>query len=151
MRRRIAIIVVAVVALLAIGAGVLFAISRTPANLGGTQWTLTRLVTSEQEQPLPATRHPTIRFLVDQRQVAGFSGCNSYSADYILLGNTLHFNSLRTTLMACVGPGLAPDERVMALEAAYQQALMQVSQYALLGDTLTLSGGGSIELTYQRG
>lgn len=148
MRRRFIVIILAVVALLIISAGITFAaLSSTPSSLAQHSWTLTRLVVDGQEQPLSATRPATLRFLSQERQIAGSGGCNSFGGSYSLLGNQLRVSELRTTLIACIGDDGAS---VMEQESHYLQALPLVSSYRLEGSTLTLTGdGGKVSLTFR--
>ncbi len=145
MRRRIILIIVAVVAALAITGGIAFAmLTSTPTSLTGHTWTLTRLVVNGQEQPLSPAHPATLRFLPNDRQIAGSGGCNSYGGSYTLIGNQLRVGELRVTLMAC------EDESIMVQESHYLEALPRVNSYQLTGSTLTLTGdGGRVALTFQ--
>lgn len=148
MRRRFIVIILAVLALLIISAGITFAaLSSTPSSLTQHSWTLTRLVVDGQEQPLSATRPATLRFLSQERQIAGSGGCNSFGGSYTLLGNQLRVSELRTTLIACIGDDGAS---VTEQESHYLQALPLVTSYRLDGSTLTLTGdGGKVSLTFR--
>ncbi len=145
MRRRIILIIVAVVAALAITGGIAFAmLTSTPTSLTGHTWTLTRLIVNGQEQPLSPAHSATLRFLPNDRQIAGSGGCNSYGGSYTLIGNQLRVGELRVTLMAC------EDESIMVQESHYLEALPRVNSYQLTGSTLTLTGdGGRVALTFQ--
>ncbi len=148
MRRRFIVIIVAVVAALVIVGGVAFAaLSSTPSSLTQPTWTLTRLVVDGQEQSLSTTRPATLRFLSQERQIAGSGGCNSFGGSYTILGNQLRVGELRTTLMACGGDD---GVSVMEQESHYLQALSLVTSYRLDGSTLTMSGdGGKVSLTFR--
>lgn len=141
MRRRLILVILAVVAVLAVSAGIAYtALTSTPSSLSQPTWALTRLVVGGQEQPLSTTQPAMLRFLSNDRQVAGFGGCNSYGGSYTLIGNQVRFGELRTTLIAC------QDARVMEQESHYLQALQSVTSYSLDGSTLTLTGNGGKDI-----
>ncbi len=148
MRRRLMLIILAVVAVLAVSAGIAYAaLTSTPSGLSQPTWTLTRLVVDGQEQMLSTTRPATLRFLSQDRQIAGSGGCNSFGASYTLVGSQLRIGEMRTTLMACTGDDGAS---VMEQESHYLGALQLVTSYRLDGSTLTLTGdGGKVSLTFR--
>lgn len=122
------------------------AASTTPVGLTSHSWTLTRLVVDGKEQPLAQGRSLTLRFQERDHTISGFSGCNSYGGSYTISGDSLHFDHMRITLMACA------EANVMELEAAYMRAFDRVGSYHLDGATLALSGdGGRVQMTFQQG
>jgi len=148
LRRRLILIILTVVAVLAVSADVAYAaLTSTPGSLSQSTWTLTRLVVDGQEQTLSTTRPATLRFLAQERQVAGSGGCNSFGASYTLVGNQLRVGEMRSTLMACIGDDGA---NVMEQEYHYLEALQRVTSYHLDGSTLTLTGdSGAVSLTFR--
>ena len=141
-------IILAVVAVLVVFAGIAYAaLTSTPSGLSQPTWTLTRLVVDGQEQMLSTTRPATLRFLSQDRQIAGSGGCNSFGASYTLVGSQLRIGEMRTTLMACTGDDGAS---VMEQESHYLEAMQLVTSYRLDGSTLTLTGdGGKVSLTFR--
>jgi heat shock protein HslJ len=67
----------------------------------------------------------------DADNVSGLGGCNQYSSGYIVAGDTIRFETITSTRMAC--------ENVMELENAYFTALQAAERYELIGDTLTIT------------
>lgn len=148
MRRRIILAVTGVAVVLVI-AGIVFVAIRAnpgPATLTGHAWALTRLIVDGHEQPISSESTPTISFNPQNHTVNGFSGCNSYSGSYTILGSSLRFDNMQTTLMACL------DATVMEQESAYSGALGRVGSYHIDGDTLTLEGdSGRVVMTFRPG
>lgn len=99
-----------------------------PQSLTGTVWNVTAL----NNQPLLPTTAITAEFSEDG-QVAGSSGCNNYSAAYVVDGDTITFNMspAAMTLMACPQP-------IMNQETAYMTALETAVTYAIDADELSL-------------
>jgi heat shock protein HslJ len=108
------------------------------AALAGAPWTLVSL----GGQPLPpGARPPTAVF--DGTRLSGFGGCNRYTGQ---VGeptpDTITIGPLAATKMACPSPE-------MEVEGLYLAALGRVTQYALAGGRLVLSGE-SAKLTFER-
>jgi heat shock protein HslJ len=100
-------------------------------SLDNREWVLIAL--GDVAAPLGAGGRPaTIRFDPTTGQAAGFSGCNRYSAEYSIAGDSLSFGAAISTKMAC-----ADGDQ---LERGYLAMLPAVSSYALSDSTLTLSG-----------
>lgn len=76
-------------------------------------------------------------------KVGGSGGCNRYSGQYTLSGNSFQLTGpIAPTMMACEAP-------VMEQESAYFQALEAAKSFALKGDQLMLSdAGGQTVITY---
>ena len=151
MRRQHLVAPVIVVAVLVAFGGIFLALqgcvaATTPGGLTGHSWTLTRLVVDGKEQPLAQGRSLTLRFQERDHTISGFSGCNSYGGSYTISGDSLRFDHMRMTVMACA------DASVMELEAVYMRALDGVGSYHLDGATLALSGdGGRVQISFQQG
>jgi putative lipoprotein len=103
------------------------------APLDDREWILVGL--GDQDAPLGASgRAATIQFDPAKGRVAGFAGCNRYSAGYALAGDSLTFGPAISTKMACADG----DE----LERSYLATLPEVRSYQRSDSTLTLSGSG---------
>ena len=120
-------------------------------------WKLTRLVVDGSDQPLVASRVPTLRFGPHEGQFYGNGSCNDYGGSYTLAGDTLHVSELYYTQVYCmpVNCTLADCNGLIEQEDAYFQALPRIARYRLSGATLTLSSAdgrsadGSVQLTFQ--
>ena len=108
------------------------------AALAGAPWTLVSL----GGPPLPAgARPPTAVF--DGTRLSGFGGCNRYTGQVAEpTPGTITVGPLAATKMACPSPA-------MEVEGRYFAALGGVTQYALAGGRLVLSGA-SAKLTFER-
>lgn len=148
MSRRFILMMIAVVTIGALGAGVAFvALSVTPGSLTQSNWILIRMTVDGQDRPVNPARPPTLRFNAQSRQIAGFSGCNSYSATYSIAGARLAITEMRSTAMYCLN-----EESSMHEEAWYTQTLIAVSAYQVEGSTLVLTGNtGRDTLTFHAG
>lgn len=104
------------------------------ASLDDREWILVGL--GELAAPLGAGGRPaTIQFDPANGRAAGFAGCNRYSAEYTLAGDSLTFGPAISTKMACADG----DE----LERSYLATLPEIRSYERSDSTLTLSGSGS--------
>jgi heat shock protein HslJ len=86
-----------------------------------------------------ATREiPTLNFDVNDNQVKGNTGCNSFSGTFVIKGSGLRFNDdFVSTKMACPGYN----------EKAFFKNLHRTTRYKVNGDTLILKAG-QITLSY---
>lgn len=99
----------------------------TNSDPRGVAWTLARL---HGAPPHPGTS-VTATFGTDGR-LSGSAGCNRYSADYSLHGDTLTIAAPAVGAMACAAP------EVMAQEETYLTALTEVRSYRARHDGLEL-------------
>jgi heat shock protein HslJ len=107
--------------------------AESTARLDGPEWALIDL--GDQPAPPGAGGRPaTIRFDTAARRASGFAGCNRYSAQVTLTGDSLSFGPAISTKMACADG----DE----LERSYLAMLPEVRSYQRSDSTLTLSGSG---------
>ena len=85
---------------------------------------------------------PTIEFTADR--VAGTGGCNRFFGGYAVSGESISFNGVGSTRMAC-----APE--IMARETAFFGVLNGAQRFARTGDQLviTAADGGAISLRAQ--
>ena len=81
---------------------------------------------------------PTLSFSINNKQVNGHTGCNSFSGTFVTNGDSLRFNNdLVSTKMTCTGYD----------EAAFVKNLGRTTRYKVNGDTLTLKAD-QIPLSY---
>jgi heat shock protein HslJ len=109
-----------------------------PTTLAGTAW---RVVSINGRSPV-AGNEPTAAFA--PAQVAGSSGCNSYSGQYTYepSSGAIGFKDLATTLMLCVEP--ARND----VEALFSEALTKATSASMdpQGRLLLAGPGGQIVL-----
>jgi len=101
-------------------------------TLEGVTWVLDRASIDALVPDAPADARVDARF--EDGQVSGRSGCNSYGGGYEVDGDTLTFDALGGTEMACM------PESLMDLEAGYLAALGGVGSFRVTGDELVLTG-----------
>lgn len=105
-----------------------------------TEWELIRMGASKPN--LTGTDNKvSILFSKDNSHFAGFSGCNRYSGKYEIKKESLLFDNIISTKMAC-------PETDMAFENNYLNNLNKVNNYAINGDTLFLKNNGRAILTF---
>ena len=113
--------------------------------LQGPRW---RLVELEGQPSLPGggAREPHLIFSRDSvDRVGGATGCNTMGGRYTAEGDRIRFSDLFSTKMACV------EEERMRQETRFVGALGRVDRYAISGDTLTLSEGGTVVAKFVKG
>ena len=106
--------------------------------LQGPRW---RLIELEGQPALSGggAREPHLIFSRDSvDRVGGATGCNSMGGRYTAEGDRIRFSDLFSTKMACI------EEERMRQETRFVGALGRVDRYAISGDTLTLSEGGTV-------
>ena len=97
-------------------------------NLAGS-WELTYITGPRIafEGLYPETK-PTIEFDLDEKRVNGVNSCNSYGGELnISKGNSIKFEKLFTTMMACEGSG----------EAVYMETLKKIKTFKVDENTLS--------------
>lgn len=97
-------------------------------------WKLTTL--DGQPVTMAANQEREVYFILkaQDKQVTGFSGCNTFSGTYELeKGNRISFGQMLSTLRAC------PDVKVN--ESAFLQVFDQADNYTINGDVLMLNIG----------
>lgn len=100
-------------------------------SLANTQWALTSFGAPGAETAAMEEVPITLEF-TGEGQLAGNGGCNSYSGEYQLEGETLTVGEIVSTLVACV------DTEAMEQEISYFEALQLATTYALVNDSLTI-------------
>ena len=99
---------------------------KVESQLQGKTWVLS---TYTDTQPM-AGRHPSLEF--DAGQISGTTGCNHYGGTYQIEGDTIRFEGIFSTEMACLEPtGLMEQERI------YLDLLRVADQVELNEDVLT--------------
>lgn len=104
-------------------------------------WVLTS--GTHQGDPLGLLDSHPVTLVLDGDDVNGISACNHYGGTVTRSGDSITFEAMSMTEMAC------SPESAMALEAAYHAALADVTAARLDGDVLTLTGDG-VELVFDR-
>ena len=108
------------------------------APLEGTVWQLNTFITGETARSTLAGTTSTAVF--EAGKLSGMAGCNQFSADYTLTGETLAVGTIVMTRMAC-------DAAIMAQEQEFVNALQAASGLAITGDELQLvHPGGTLVL-----
>lgn len=104
-------------------------------------WQLTGIAGPDGTMGAPvAATAPTLAFEDDK--AAGNASCNQYFGSFELDGSSITFGPLASTEMFCGDPG------VMEQETAYLATLQSVDAWAIDGESLSLTAGGSLVLTY---
>lgn len=117
------------------------ALAPNPFALANTKWTLMAMTQGGISQPVVAVA-PTLEFQSDT--LGGNAGCNSYGGAYKTQGEMITVSTLQVTVMACA------DEKTMAQESAYLDALQNARTFELRGDVLKMTyGDGQGQLVYQ--
>lgn len=78
----------------------------------------------------------TITFDEANGQVFGDAGCNRFTGSFTVRGARLTISPLATTLMAC-------GDAQMKAETSFLKRLQSATGFTQVGDTLTLTGGGT--------
>ena len=105
--------------------------------LEGTEWRLETAVETTDDvvsaMPVPAGLEVTL--LLEDGQLGGFNGCNSYGGEYTLDNGELHIHGdgLIQTLIACM------DSIEGELETQMMTGLREMESYEIKGDRLTIT------------
>ncbi|WP_420645390.1 META domain-containing protein [Candidatus Leptofilum sp.] len=108
------------------------------AQLEGKTWTLTAY---DNSQPI-AGHQPTILF--EDGEISGSTGCNHYGGTYQSENDTIQFEQIFSTEMACLEP-----VELMEQERLYLEALTMVSRYELENEILTFFSDSNSLLTFE--
>jgi len=109
--------------------------TKEAAKLEGTNWVL---VSDVPEGAKPAT----FMLQADGHKVVGFTGCNRMFGQYTLTDHTLYFNAMGTTKMACIGPAMEIEKRVLG-------AMTGTRSFTIAGDTLSLRDNDTVLLRFR--
>ena len=116
------------------------AASKPDASLTNTYWKLTSIA-EEPYQHVTDNREPHLKFLTNESQVSGFSGCNRFSASFDAKDGKLDVGNIAITQMACA--------QGMETERDFLQGLNAADRYRIQGDTLQLSKGDTVTLRFE--
>ena len=105
------------------------------ATLAGT-WKLTAYGPKDSPSPAVPDAEAMISFGNDGT-VGGNGGCNSLGGTYEVDGKEIEFSEITSTLMAC-------DDARMAQEGTVTQVLSGTAEYAIDGNTLTLTNEDTV-------
>jgi heat shock protein HslJ len=111
----------------------------TSAPLTDSQWRLTRLEREQVQNP-PGARQIYFVLQPQNTGVNGFSGCNRMFGRYALEGESLKFDGMGGTRMACV------DENVMKVEQRYLAMFAAVARWKISDRELQLLDPAGQEL-----
>lgn len=78
----------------------------------------------------------------DNNLVSGSGGCNAFSGNYEINGDTIIFSNFNKTVMACAGV----DEQ----EQAFMEGLQTATTYEITGDQLIITYGDGQRLVFSR-
>jgi heat shock protein HslJ len=107
------------------------------------EWNATGYYTGDAIQSVITGTTVTARF--DQGQVSGDGGCNRFSGQFEISGDSISIGPLATTLMACSDPAASTQE------SQYLEALQLATTFRVTGDRLELfRPGGTIAATFER-
>ena len=102
-------------------------------TITGKEWQVVAI--GAHQAPVGAGgRFLTMNFDYESSRVSGFSGCNQYSAPYVLSADTLIFGPATSTKMFC----LESD----SVERAFLAAIPAIATWRVDDTLLTLVGGG---------
>ena len=107
--------------------------------LVNTTWRLTQLGEETVDNP-PGERAISLQLQQENARVVGFAGCNRMFGGYVLNGETLKFDQMGATKMACM------DGKRMQQEQRYFDVLARVAQWKITGSTLELRDGEGTRL-----
>jgi heat shock protein HslJ len=96
--------------------------------LEDTRWRLTELTGKPAASP-PGARQIYLRLAAQGKRLEAFAGCNTLGGAYSRDGESLKFNGLISTMMACVS---------MDIEDRFKKALDQTRTFKIDGATLSL-------------
>jgi heat shock protein HslJ len=106
--------------------------------LEAATWRLDSYGDPESPSAVPDGIAATAKFEADQGQIAGKAGCNGYSGDYEVDGNSITIGPVATTLMMC-------EPEVMEVEVAFVAALEAAETFSADEGALEIQyGDGSV-------
>jgi heat shock protein HslJ len=99
--------------------------------LVATLWRLTQLGSEVVQNPAGANA-VSLQLLAQNSRAAGFAGCNRMFGGYALSNDTLRFEQMGATKMACM------ENARMQLEQRYLDMFANVARWKITGNTLEL-------------
>lgn len=106
--------------------------------LAGTQWQL-RSIAGES---VTLERPPTLIFGAEDDSAGGHGGCNAYGSSYRVEGDTIGFEGVFSTMMAC-------QDDLMQVESALFNALQSATQYEVSEGQLIIRYGEEQALVFE--
>ena len=110
--------------------------------LANTEWRLVALGDAGAPSDVVGG-DPTTRFTTD-RDMTGWTGCNSYGAAYSVSGSELRLSELQWTEAGC------PTDALFRQEQQMQDLLATIEGFEVSGDRLTLQSEGGQALVFER-
>ncbi len=107
-------------------------------RLGETAWNLVAV----EQRPVNYDGRAFIKFDEKERKISGKAVCNSYFADYEMIGQKITFSPVGSTKMYCEG--------VMDAENAIITNLQRTTRYEVKADFLYLYSDNLLVLTFKR-
>lgn len=101
--------------------------------LSKTSWSVTGYNNGKQAVVSPILNTNLTMTFGDDGTISGNSGCNTYSGQYTLSGQTITISPLASTMRACIEP-----EGVAEQETAFTTALQQAATWNIQGNQLSL-------------
>lgn len=106
-------------------------------GLAGTSWTMVSYGAPDAQTPVVSgAAKTTITFGADG-QAEGSGGCNGYGGQYSIQGDTVKFEQIISTMMACT------DENINRQERTFLNALNTAGKFTV--------GGGKLAIAYDNG
>lgn len=109
----------------------------SPHLLIGSAWILT---TYNGQQPINGYQ-PTMKFEADR--ISGSTGCNHFGGDFLIKDDTVKFEGVHSTEMACMEP-----EGIMDQERIYLETLQAVVRFSFTDEELVLFTDGDRYLKF---
>lgn len=100
--------------------------------LVATHWRLTQLGGEIVQNPAGANAI-SLQLMAQNSRATGFAGCNRMFGGYALSNDTLRFEQMGATKMACM------ENARMQIEQRYLEMFSGVARWAIVGDQLELS------------
>jgi putative lipoprotein len=113
--------------------------SAASVPLTQTNWRLAQLGAEVIPNP-PGDHAVAIQLQAQNSRVTGFAGCNRMFGGYSLNGDTLKFDQVGATKMACL------EEDRMQLEGRFFEMMSQVARWKITDSTLELLDAGGQSL-----
>lgn len=121
-------------------------LSAVSTNLSGTSWDVTGYNNGNQALVGVTTNTNLLLNFVDDTQIAGNAGCNSFSGTYTAQDSTIAIGPLASTMMYCVEP-----EGIMEQESQFLRALENSTVSEFEASSLVLrDDAGAMQVTATR-
>lgn len=107
-------------------------------KLGESVWNLTSIL----KRPVNYGDRAFLKFDEKENKISGRAACNSFFAEYEMIGQKISFARVGSTKMYC--EGIMDDENRIISE------LQKVTRYEVKANVLYLYAGDTLALTYKR-